>query len=353
MNRSPPDRLASTQTPSPPDEPELPRLGPYQLSRELGRGTMGRVYLAHEVGSGHEVAIKTLALAREFSGFALREACARFQRELQAASRLRHHDIVRVIDSGESNGLAYIVMERLHGDDLSNHVQAQTLMPVSTVVAIGARVASALAHAHAQGVIHRDIKPANVMIDGSRNQVKVMDFGIARLHDASRTRTGLILGSPSYMSPEQLAGRAVDGRSDLYSLGVLLFQLLTSRLPIVGTSMATLIHAVAHTAAPDARQVRPGLPQALTDLVSILLEKRPELRYRDGLDLAMDLRLIASMLQRRTAVSSHQPVLSDAAPAPAPPVDGTPQGIASVQEVAPAAASDVSHDASMRAQSSP
>ncbi|WP_150105394.1 protein kinase domain-containing protein [Leptothrix cholodnii] len=353
MNSTPADRPESASAPSPSGEPEGPRLGPYRLGRELGRGTMGRVHLAHEIETGQEVAIKTLALAREFSGFALREAYARFQREIQAAGRLRHPDIVRVIDSGETDGLAYIVMERLHGKDLSNHTQAQTLMPVSTVVAIGARVASALAHAHAHGVVHRDIKPANVMIDGPRNQVKVMDFGIARLHDASRTRTGLVLGSPSYMSPEQLAGRNVDGRSDLYSLGVLLFQLLTSRLPIVGTSMASLIHAIAHTNAPDARQLRPGLPEELANLVSILLEKRPELRYRDGLDVAADLRLIASMLQRRTDASSDQPMLSDAAPATAAAVDPAPQDAASVQEVAPAADPDVSHAAAMRAQSRP
>lgn len=353
MNSTPPDPPQSAPPPSQPGEPEGPRLGPYQLGRELGRGTMGRVHLAHEIDSGQEVAIKTLALAREFSGFALREAYARFQREIQAAGRLHHSDIVRVIDSGEADGLAYIVMERLHGKDLSNHTQAQTLMPVSTVVAIGARVASALAHAHAQGVVHRDIKPANVMIDGPRNQVKVMDFGIARLHDASRTRTGLVLGSPSYMSPEQLAGRNVDGRSDLYSLGVLLFQLLTSRLPIVGTSMASLIHAIAHTPAPDARQLRPGLPEELANLVSILLEKRPELRYRDGLDVASDLRLIASMLQRRTDASSDQPVLSDTVPAAPAAVDPAPRGPASVQEVAPATDPDVSHAAAMRAQSGP
>jgi eukaryotic-like serine/threonine-protein kinase len=352
MSSSSSDQPA-TAHPLQPLEAGLPRLGVYQLDRELGRGTMGRVYLAHEIDGAQEVAIKTLALAREFSGFALREAYARFQREIEAAGRLRHPDIVQVIDSGEANGLAYIVMERLHGEDLSHHVQTQTLMPVSTVVAIGARVASALAHAHAQGVIHRDIKPANVMIDGARNQVKVMDFGIARLHDASRTRTGLILGSPSYMSPEQLAGRTVDGRSDLYSLGVLLFQLLTAHLPIVGTSMAGLIQAIAHTTAPDARHLRPGLPEELANVISILLEKRPELRYRDGLDLASDLRLITSMLHRHTAGSSDQPIASDAPPPIPGTIDVAPQAASSVEEVAPAAESDVSHTAAMRAQSGP
>jgi serine/threonine-protein kinase len=160
-------------------------------------------------------------------------------------------------------------------------------------------VADALAHAHDHGVVHRDIKPANVMIDPALDQVKVTDFGVARLLDASRTRTGLVLGSPSYMSPEQLAGRAIDGRSDLYSLGVVLFQLLTARLPCTGTTMTELMSAVAQQPAPDARTLRPGLPDALADVVTILLEKRPELRYADGHSLAGDLRLVASRMRPR------------------------------------------------------
>jgi eukaryotic-like serine/threonine-protein kinase len=176
-----------------------------------------------------------------------------------------------------------------------------TLLPVSSVIAIGARVADALAHAHDHGVVHRDIKPANVMIDPAHDQVKVTDFGVARLLDASRTRTGLVLGSPSYMSPEQLAGRALDGRSDLYSLGVVLFQLLTARLPCAGSSMAELLAAVANQPALDARMLRPGLPDALADVVTILLEKRPELRYADGHSLASDLRLVAARMRPREA----------------------------------------------------
>jgi eukaryotic-like serine/threonine-protein kinase len=328
-----------------PAHPGLPRLGRYQLERELGRGTMGRVYLAHEIGQQTEVAVKTLALAREFEGFALREARARFQTEAQAARRLRHPDIVQVFEAGEERGLAYIVMERLHGSELTPYVHARALLPVSTVVAIGARVADALAHAHSQGVIHRDIKPANVMIDGPRDQVKVMDFGIARLHDASRTRTGLVLGSPSYMSPEQLAGREVDGRSDLYSLGVLLFQMLTAQLPLVGASMAGLIHAIANVKAPDVRELRASVPEALADVISILLEKRAELRYRNGHELATDLRLIGKLLQRRSAPQAGRPELS----ARTPVTGGEP----SVHEVAPEAAAASTDAAAMRAQSPP
>ena len=193
---------------------------------------------------------------------------------------------------------------------------------MATVVAISRRIARALAHAHAQGIIHRDIKPANIMVDIGRNQVKVTDFGIARITDANRTRTGLVLGSPSYMSPEQLAGRPVDGRSDLYSLGVLMFQMLTGELPLKGNTMSELIGAIARTPAPDVRTLRPSLPAALAEVIGILLEKRPELRYRDGLDLAEDLKLVADTLRRPTR-----------------PASGT---AASVQECAPGPAKDQS-----------
>lgn len=279
----------------------LPRLGPYQLERELGRGAMGRIYLARHHDSGQEVALKTLALAREFDGVALQEARQRFHREARAARRLSHQDIVQVIDVGEQNGVAFIAMERLTGHDLSHHLLHDRLLPVRTVVTIATRIARALAHAHAQGVIHRDIKPANIMVDLSRDQVKVTDFGIARIVDSNRshTRTGLVLGSPSYMSPEQLAGRELDGRSDLYALGVLMFQMLTGDLPLSGHTMSELIGAIARTPAPDVRTLRPSLPESLAEVIGILLEKRPELRYRDGNDLAADLQVVASQLRPR------------------------------------------------------
>jgi eukaryotic-like serine/threonine-protein kinase len=277
------------------------RLSHYLLIRELGRGTMGRVYLARDTRDGGPVALKTLTLAQGFEGYALREARERFQREAQAAQRLHHPDIVKVLGAGEEGGLAYISMELLGGHDLTEHIVAGQLLPALEVVSIGARVADALAHAHRQGVIHRDIKPANVMIDPTSNQVKVTDFGVARLLDGSRTRTGLVLGSPAYMAPEQLVGRAVDGRSDLYALGVLLYQLLTGELPMGGASIGELMQAVAHQPAPDLRQKRPDLPESLANVLAILLEKRPELRYRQGDELAGDLRLIAAELQQGSA----------------------------------------------------
>jgi serine/threonine-protein kinase len=272
----------------------LPRLGRFQLELEIGRGAMGRVYRGIDTSNGQPVAVKTMALTREFAGYALTEARDRFQREAQAARRLNHPDIVRLFDAGEEQGLAYIAMELLHGSDLTQYTRAHNRMAVGEVLIIGTRVALALAHAHAQGVVHRDIKPANVMIDFAHDRVKVMDFGIARISDAARTRTGLVLGSPLYMSPEQLMGRAVDGRSDLYSLGVVLFQLFCGRLPSEAGSMAELMRAAVDQAAPSVLDLRPDLPPVLADVIALALQKRVELRYADGHEMARDLSMIAS-----------------------------------------------------------
>lgn len=288
-----------------------PLIGDYQLQYEIGRGAMGRVYRALQTSTGAVVAVKTLALAREFDGFALQEAQQRFQREALAASRLQHPDIVRILETGESQGHVWIAMELLGGHDLVRHTSDGNLLPVPTVLEICARIADALAHAHRHGVVHRDIKPANVMVDLTQDPlhigVKVMDFGIARITDAARTRTGLVLGSPSYMSPEHLAGRTVDGRSDLYSLGVLMFQLLTGQLPFQGATMAELMHAVANVPAADVRTLRPRLPEAVSNIVALALEKRPELRYGDGHQLAADLRCVAALWRPAAPAQAARP----------------------------------------------
>jgi len=298
---APPTAVAPTSTQSPrmavPGQPERPTLGRYRVERELGRGAMGAVYLGVDSKIGRQVAIKTMALSREFAGDELVEARQRFFREAETAGRLQHPDIVTIFDAGEDQELAFIAMEYLKGDDLQAYTQAPKMLPVPVVLSVVARVADALGYAHSQGVVHRDIKPANVMVDLPGDVVKVTDFGIARVSDSSRTRTGMVLGTPSYMSPEQMAGRRVDGRSDLYSLGVMLFQLLAGRLPHRSDSMATLMHQIANEAAPDIRSVRPDLPESLARVVALTLEKRPEARYASGQLLAADLRAVAARLQ--------------------------------------------------------
>jgi len=272
-------------------------LGRYRIEREIGRGAMGAVYLGRDSKIGRQVAIKTMALSQEFEGDELAEARRRFFREAETAGRLQHPDIVTIYDAGEDQELAYIAMEYLKGEDLQRHSQPGRLLPVPQVLRIVARIAEALAYAHSQGVVHRDIKPANVMVDLAADAVKVTDFGIARISDSSRTRTGMVLGTPSFMSPEQLAGLRVDGRSDLYSLGVLLFQMLTGLLPHRSESMATLMHQIANEPAADVRTLRPELPEMLANVVTLALEKRPEVRYADGRQLAADLRQVASLLE--------------------------------------------------------
>jgi serine/threonine protein kinase len=287
-------------------------LGRYQIERELGRGAMGAVYLGRDPKIGRHVAIKTLALSREFAGDELVEARERFFREAETAGRLQHPDIVTIFDAGEERELAYIAMEYLKGDNLQAYTQPAKLLPVPSVLQIVARVADALHYAHSQGVVHRDIKPGNVVVDPSTDAVKVTDFGIARVADSARTRTGLVLGTPSFMSPEQLAGRRVDGRSDLYSLGVMLFQLLTGRLPHRSESMATLMQQIANEPAPDVRSLRPDLPEALARVVALTLEKRPEARYAGGQQLATDLRAVVARMQ----AEGQQPMPLDGASIP-------------------------------------
>jgi eukaryotic-like serine/threonine-protein kinase len=271
-------------------------LGRYQIERELGHGAMGAVYLGHDPQRNQPVALKTMALAREFQGDELAEARERFFREAEVAKRLTHPDIVTVFETGEVQGLAFIAMEYLSGNDLLRYTQPSKLLPVPVVLRTLARVAHALAYAHKQGVIHRDVKPANVMIDPHTEMVKITDFGVARIIDVCRTRTGIVLGTPSFMSPEQLAGRPLDGRSDLYAVGVMLFQLLTGELPHQSDSAAQLMAKITNTVAPDVRTLRPELPEALANIVALALEKRAELRYANGQQLADDLFAVASAM---------------------------------------------------------
>ncbi len=274
---------------------EKPMLGRYQVEKELGKGAMGVVYQGRDPKIGRTVAIKTLALSAEFEGSELVDVRERFFREAETAGRLQHPNIVTIFDAGEEHDLAFIAMEFLPGRDLVEYSRPGSLLPVATVLSIGEQVALALEHAHRQQVVHRDIKPANVMFDAATQSVKVTDFGIARITGSSKTKTGMVLGTPSFMSPEQLAGLHVDGRSDLYSLGVMLFQLLTGSLPLKGDSMAALMYQIANQPAPSVRSLRPELPQALADALERALAKSPGERFQTGAELAAQLRRCVSV----------------------------------------------------------
>jgi predicted Ser/Thr protein kinase len=266
--------------------PESERLGRYQLEREIGRGAMGVVYLGRDTAINRMVAIKAIPLASEFSDAELVEARSRFFREAETAGRLNHPNIVTIYDVGEERGLAYIAMEYLKGRHLSDYTKSDSLMEPRKVLQVIARTADALGFAHKQQVVHRDIKPANLMYDASTDTLKITDFGIARLSGAGTTRTGIVLGTPSFMSPEQLEGRTVTGHSDLFSLGVSLFQLLTGQLPFIADSMTGLMQQIAEAPHPPLRAFRPDLPASVESVIDRALAKNPEDRYDSGAQMA-------------------------------------------------------------------
>ncbi len=264
---------------------QKPTLGRYEVERELGKGAMGTVYFGRDPKINRVVAIKTMALSEEFEEQELEKARERFFREAETAGRLSHPNIVTIYDAGEEQDLAYIAMEYLEGRDLTHLVKGKGRLPVRFVLDIGARVADALDYAHRQDVVHRDIKPANIMYNEKDSGVKVTDFGIARITASSRTKTGVILGTPSYMSPEQLAGKKVDGRSDLYSLGVTMYEMLTGRQPFTGESMAALMYQIANMPHPEIAALRPDVPPCACAVVDTLLAKDPSKRFQTGAEL--------------------------------------------------------------------
>jgi hypothetical protein len=276
------------------DDNRIVTLGRYEVLRELGRGAMGVVYMGRDPQINRVVAIKAIPLAEEFDPNYLDEARARFFREAQAAGRLNHPNIVTVFDVGEESDLAYIAMEFLNGHHLSNFATSDTLLPVPTVLQLISRMADALDYAHSNNVIHRDIKPANIMYDSESDTLKITDFGIARLTDSTQTRTGIVLGTPSFMSPEQLEGKNVNGNTDLFSLGISLYQLLTGQLPFRGASITKLMFVITNEPHHPASQVRPELNPVIDQFLDRALAKRPEQRFESGLAFSQALMACAA-----------------------------------------------------------
>jgi serine/threonine-protein kinase len=251
---------------------------------------MGVVYIGKDPKISRVLAIKTLALSQEFEGDKLVEVKERFFREAKTAGRLNHPNIVTIYDVGEEQDLAYIAMDYVQGEDLSLHCEPDKLLSVEEVMEITAQVAEALNYAHDQQVVHRDIKPANIIYDRENGIAKVTDFGIACLTDTRNTKTGVVLGTPSYMSPQQLSGQRVDGRSDLFSLGVTFYELLTGELPFDGESLSTLVYNIANKKHRDVRKVRSGLPPCVAQIVNKALHKDLKKRFQTGSDMAEALR---------------------------------------------------------------
>jgi predicted Ser/Thr protein kinase len=263
------------------------QLGTYQIVEELGRGGMAVVYRAYQPSLNRYVAIKVLPPQLSFDdGFV-----QRFRREAQAAARLRHPNIVVVHDVAQHEGIHYIVMEYLAGRTLKQVIEQDGPLPLSQATRIVEQVASALDYAHLQGFVHRDVKPSNIFVDQSHH-VTLTDFGIAKAASESEplTRTGLIMGTPEYMAPEQAEGSSVDHRTDLYALGIVLYHMLVGRLPFQGTTPHATLHAVIYEPPPPLRRIDPSISPAIEAVALRAIAKQPSQRFQRGADLVAALR---------------------------------------------------------------
>ena len=281
------------------------RIGRYHILRELGRGAMGVVYLADDPTLKRQVAIKTISLAQELSPRDREEARRRFLREAQAAAGLIHPGIVLILDVGVDAGDLFIAMEYIQGATLEEFTSFPDLLPVERSLQHIAEACEALDLAHRQKIVHRDLKPANLMVaDGER--LKITDFGLAKDPSTSLTHTGTLVGTPSYMSPEQIQGRELDGRSDLFSLGIVLYELLTGEKPFPGDSISTVIYRVLHEEPALPSQRNPAVPPILDALVLRALHKNPVSRFQTGAEFSRALRDPAAFAARHPPAAITQ-----------------------------------------------
>jgi len=263
-------------------------LGRYEILAELGKGAMGVVYRAIDPLLSREVAIKTVNMSSDPQEMAEYEA--RFYQEAKAAGGLNHPNIVTIYDIGKSSNVAYMAMELLDGVELRALMKPGEPIAHARAVELAAQVADGLAYAHQHGVVHRDVKPANIMILSS-GMAKIMDFGIARMRTAEvRTQTGVVLGSPRYMSPEQVSGRRAEPRSDIFSLGVILYEMLTGKPAFTGDDVTSVMFQILNVAPPAPSTLVPGLPEMLDFIVAKALAKTPDDRYQDAAEFSRDLR---------------------------------------------------------------
>ena len=288
--------LSKRKAPAGPSNDAAPPggLANYRIERLLGKGAASEVFLAQDRRSGHWVALKVLELGSGLAPPEWHDALERFRREATVLRELDHPGIVAVIDAGPSERGAWMAVEAVAGCDLTRYTRPARLLPPPLVARIGARLAEALAYAHRSGVVHRDVKPANVLVDWTKDMVKLSDFGLARSSEHTQTRSGITLGSPDYMAPEQLAGGAVGPASDLYGLGATLFELLAGRRPHQADSLGELLRAVAGEPAPQLAALRPELDPALCDVVMSLLAKDLAQRPSDAARVAARLWSVAN-----------------------------------------------------------
>lgn len=281
---------------------EMSKLGRYEILAELGKGAMGVVYRAHDPLLNRTVAIKTIIMSEDPQEMAEYEA--RFYQEARAAGGLNHPNIVTIHDIGKSGNVAYMAMELLEGSELRALMSHGTPVAPARAAEIAAQVAEGLAYAHQHGVVHRDVKPANIMILAN-GLAKITDFGIARIRQAEvRTQTGIVLGSPRYMSPEQVAGKRAEPRSDIFSLGVILYEMLTGRPAFTGEDVSAVMFQILNLVPPAPSSLNPGIPAVLDFIVAKALTKTADDRYQDASELARDLRDSAKHVDAAEQVSA-------------------------------------------------
>lgn len=285
----------------------IEKLGRYVIVEELGQGAMGVVYKAVDPLIDRTVAIKTINL--NLSRDELETFEKRFQREVQSAGKLNHPNIVTIYDVGRTEGVAYMAMEFLEGKELREILDSGVVLPVEKVVHIAAQVCDGLAFAHQHGIVHRDIKPANIMVL-KNGMVKITDFGIAQVSSATRTMAGMVMGSPKYMSPEQVVGQTVDGRSDLFSLGVVLYEMLTGKTPFGGENISAIMYQILNEQPVPPRSLNHDIPESLEYIVLRALAKRPDQRYQTAKEMGRDLRHYKTL----TRPKDGEPAAGESAP---------------------------------------
>jgi serine/threonine-protein kinase len=293
------------------------KLGRFELVAEIGRGAMGIVYRAKDPMLERTVAIKTVNMGMDKDGAEMYEK--RFYQEARAAGGLNHPNIVTVYDIGKTSDLCYMAMEYIEGPELRTLLLPGKPLPVPRALSIAAQVAEGLSYAHERGVVHRDIKPANIMVPDNA-PVKITDFGIARMRSSNvQTQTGMMMGSPKYMSPEQVIGKRADHRSDIFSLGVILYEMLTGAAPFTGESVNAVMYQIVNFVPPAPSAVNPGAPAALDVIVGRMLAKALDERYQSAAEIARGLRECEQQVHAAAGTTATQPVV---ALAPAPTVVG-------------------------------
>lgn len=282
-----------------------PTLGRYEIIRQLGKGAMGIVYLGQDPRINRTVAIKTFRFSEDIDPVEVEKMKHKFFREAESAGTLSHPNIVTIYDAGDEQDLAYIAMEFLEGSDLEDCTKKDNLMPMREVIGYMADVADALGYAHDRGIVHRDIKPANIMLLKS-GVIKITDFGIARITATSQTQTGVVKGTPYYMSPEQFSGERVDGRSDIFSLGTMTYQMLTGKLPFFGESPPALMHQIMNVPHEDPRKHNPKIFKPMVAILNKALEKDKEKRYPKASMMAAHLRALGKKIDEAMAKKQNK-----------------------------------------------